>query len=162
LTKFNFYGIILVKEKVTLKTRKDLIMSVFAWISLISVIFGVFFLYAFLLNDDCCIKHRVFGVLLTICFAAMVVNIPLAIIDKTNGQKETWTQQEIVVSKWAETEGRGEDRFFLGTDSGIDFKVSGRTYGAYEKGDEVKVKYERTYGKFSNYLYEEVKIKEGE
>lgn len=136
-------------------------MSIFAWISLVSVIFGVFFLYA-LLDDDCYIKHRIFGVLLAICLAAMVVNIPLAIIDKTNGQKETWTQQEIIVSKWAETEGRVADKFFIGTDSGINFEVSGRTYGAYEKGDEVKVKYERTYGKFSNHLYEEVKIDEGE
>lgn len=139
-------------------------MSIFAWISLVSIIFGVFFLYAFLLNTDyyCCIKRKIFGTLLAICLVTSVVNMPLAIIDKTNGQKETWTQQEIVVSKWAETEGRVADKFFIGTDSGINFEVSGRTYGAYEKGDEVKVKYERTYGKFSNYLYEEVKIEEGE
>lgn len=137
-------------------------MSIFAWISLASVIFGVFFFYAFLLNDDCHIKHRIFGVLLAICFAAMAVNIPLAIIDKTNGQKETWTRQETVVSKWTETAGRSEDKFFISTDSGINFKVSGRTYGKYEKGDEVEVKYERIYGKFSNHLYEEVRIEEGE
>ena len=137
-------------------------MSVFVWIALISTIFSVFFLYAFLLNDDCCIKHKVFGVLLTICFAVMIVNIPLAIIDRTNGQKETWTQQEIIISKWTEGERRREDKFFLETDSGIALKVSGRIYGRYEKGDEVKVKYERIYGKFSNYLYEEVKIEEGE
>lgn len=139
-------------------------MSVFAWISLISIIFGVFFLYAFLLNTDyyCSIKRKIFGVLLAICLVTSMVNIPLAIIDKTNGRKETWTQQEIIVSKWTETQSKGDDRFFLGTDSGIDFKVPGRVYGKYEKGDEVIVRYERIYGKFSNYLYEEVRIEEGE
>ena len=139
-------------------------MSIFAWISLITISFGIVFLYAFLLNIDyyCGTKRKIFGILLAICLVVSLINIPLAIIDKTNGQKETWTQQEIVVSKWVETEGRSEDEFFLGTDSGINIKVSGRIYGKYEKGDEVEIEYKRTSGKFSNHLYEEVKIEEGE
>lgn len=138
-------------------------MNVFAWIGLISAIFGVFFYFSFSLTlGSHSVKHKVFRVLLAICFVTMIVNIPLAIIDKTNGQKEVWTQQEIIVSKWVETISSDEDKFYFGTDSGIDFRVSGRTYGKYEKGDEVVVRYERTYGKFSNYLYEEVRIEEGE
>lgn len=138
-------------------------MSVFAWICLISAIFGVFFCFAFNLTlGSHSVKHKVFRILLAICFVAMIVNIPLAIIDKTNGQKEVWTQQEIIVSKWVETISSDEDKFCFGTDSGIDFRVSGRTYGKYEKGDEIVVRYERTYGKFSNHLYEEVRIDEGE
>jgi len=114
------------------------------------------------MDNYCNIKSKIFKVLLIICLIAFVVNVPLAIIDKTNGQKETWTRQEIIISKWTDGEGKREDKFFLGTDSGIDLKVSGRIYGRYEKGDEVTVKYERTCGKFSNYLYEEVEIEEGE
>lgn len=139
-------------------------MSVFAWIALIAFIFCIFFLYAFLFNMDihCSIKCKIFRILLAICFIAFVVNIPLAIIDRANGQKETWTRQEIIISKWLEVEGKGEDKFFLETDSGIDLKVSGKIYGRYEKGDEVKVRYERIYGKFSNHLYEKIEIEEGE
>lgn len=138
-------------------------MNIFVWVSFISAIFSFFFYLPFNLTlGSHSIKHKVYGVLLAICFVTMVVNIPLAIIDKTNGQKETWTQQEIIISKWVETISSGEDKFCFGTDSGIDFRVSGRTYGKYEKGDEIMVRYERTYGKFSNHLYEEVKIDEGE
>ena len=138
-------------------------MSIFAWIGLISAIFGVFFYFPFFLTlGSHSVKHKVFRVLLVICFVVMIANIPLAIIDKTNGQKEVWTQQEIIESKWVETISSGEDKFCFGTDSGINFRVSGRTYGKYEKGDEVAVRYERTHGKFSNHLYEEVRIDEGE
>lgn len=139
-------------------------MSIFAWISVISVALGIFFLFAFSLNTDyyCKIKRKIFGVLLAICLVSSAVNIPLAIIDKTNGRKEVWVQQETIISKWVETISSDEDKFCFGTDSGIDFRVSGRTYGKYEKGDEVVVRYERIYGKFSNHLYEEVRIEEGE
>lgn len=137
-------------------------MSIFVWILLVSSILGAFSYFAYYLSYDYYIKHKVYGIFLAICIVTMIVNIPLAIIDKTKGQKETWTQQEIIVSKWAEIRNKNENKFFLSTDSGIDFKVSGRTYGKYEKGDEVVVRYERIYGKFSNHLYERVEIDEGE
>ena len=137
-------------------------MSIFVWILLVSAILGAFSYFAFYLDYDYYISHKIWGVSLAICIAVMIVNIPLAIIDKTRGQKETWTQQETITSKWSEIQNKNENKFFLSTNSGIDFKVSGRIYGKYEKGDEVVVRYERIYGKFTSHLYEKVEIDEGE
>lgn len=70
---------------------------------------------------------------------------------------DTWQETEYIVGMRTEVEGRyATTYYYITTDKNdIEYKVSGKTYGKYKKGDAIVVNYSANTGLISHHTYTE-------